>query len=59
MSIDKVKQYIKMMTHNTIILMFLSKSGVKWLICVRLMSYKYIESQSLNDYNPITHTKNI
>jgi len=37
--IDKVKHYIRTKTHNLIALNFWVKSGVKYLICVRLMSY--------------------
>ena len=37
--IDKVKHYIRIKTHNTIVLRFWDKNGVKWLICVRPMSY--------------------
>jgi len=48
---DKVKHYIRIKTHNTIALRFWGKSGVKCLICVRLISYNHMESQSLNDYN--------
>jgi len=50
-TIDKVKHYIRIKTHNTITLRFLDKSNIKRLICVRPISYIYLELQSLNDYN--------
>jgi len=37
--INKVKQYIKIKTYNTISLRFWGKSGIKCLTCVRLMSH--------------------
>jgi len=51
---DKVKHYIRIKAHNTIVLRFWGKSGVKGLICVRLMSYNHIELHSLNIIITIT-----
>jgi len=48
---NKVKHYIRINTHNTIVLRFWRESGVKCLICIRLMSHNHMEPQSLNDYN--------
>jgi len=39
---DKVKHYIRIKTHNTITLSFGVKTGVKYFICVRLMSYNHM-----------------
>jgi len=43
--IDKVKHYIRIKIHNTIVLRFLCKSDVKYFICVRLMSCNHIDPQ--------------
>jgi len=43
--IDKVKHYIRIKTHN-IVVRFWGKSGVKCVICVRLMLYNHIKLQS-------------
>jgi len=40
--IDKVKHYIKIQTHITIILRFWSKSSIKYLICIGPNIYIYI-----------------
>jgi len=48
---DKVKHYIRIKTHNNIALGFWCKTGVKCLMCVRLILYNHIEPQSLNEYN--------
>jgi len=53
--IDKVKHYIKIKIYNTIILKFWYKTGVKCLIYIILMSYNYMEPQSLNIIITITH----
>jgi len=39
---DKVKHYIRIKIHNNIALRFWCKIGVKYFICVRLMSYDHI-----------------
>jgi len=48
---DKVKHYIRIKTHNAIVLSFFCKSDIKCLIYIRLMLYNHIESESFNDYN--------
>jgi len=47
---DKVKHYIKIKTHNIIVLRFWYKIGIKYLISVRLKSFNHIKSQFLDDY---------
>jgi len=49
--IDKVKHYIRINVHNIIALRFWCKSGVKYLICVRLMLYNHMKLQSLDNYD--------
>jgi len=48
---DKVKHYIRIKTHNNIVLRFWDKSGIKGLICVTLMSYTYEPQSLVNYYN--------
>jgi len=40
---DKVKHYIRIKTHNTIALRFWYKNGVKYLICIGLMSCNHMK----------------
>ena len=49
---DKVKYYIRIKTHNTIVLRFWNKSDVKYFICVKLISY--IQNHNLNNHMTIT-----
>jgi len=56
---DKVKHYIRIKTHNTIALKFWCKTGVKYLISVRLMSYNHMELQSLDDHSHNSYINHI
>jgi len=55
---DKVKHYIGWKTHNPIALMFWVKSGVKCLICVRLMSYRYNHNLSMTKTHMMKYKSN-
>ena len=63
--INKVKHYIRIKTHNTIVLRFWCKTDIKCLICIKPMSisqYDYFNNQEffyfLNWYLNLSITNN-